>query len=154
MTPDQWFDKYGESHRHPINKAIHWFAVPSIFISIIGLLWAIPFPSFFPHFAPLNWATLTLLGVLIFYFRLSLSLGFGMLIFSTLSITLVSYYDSLRTPPTWLASLMLFITMWGFQFIGHALEGKKPAFIDDLKFLLIGPLWLMGFIFRALKIKY
>ena len=153
-TPDQWFDQYGECHRHPTNKLIHWFAVPLIFVSIIGLLWEIPLPIIFPQHALLNWSTLILIGVLLFYFRLSIRLGIGMAVFSILAVTAVAYYDQLNWSATWLASLLLFIVLWVLQFIGHAIEGKKPAFFDDVKFLLIGPLWLMGYIYRRFHIKY
>ena len=40
-TADEWFDAYGESHQNPTNKLIHWFCVPSILFSIIGLLWTV-----------------------------------------------------------------------------------------------------------------
>ncbi|MEE3195176.1 MAG: Mpo1-like protein, partial [Candidatus Poribacteria bacterium] len=39
------------------------------------------------------------------------------------------------------------------QFIGHFIEGKRPSFSKDLQFLLIGPAWLMSFIFSKLKVK-
>ena len=154
MTPDQWFTAYSKCHQHPINKIIHCFAVPLIFISIAGLLWDIPRPSFFEFVPLLNWASVSLIFVMLFYFRLSVSLGIGMLIFSVLTLLLIALFDSLQIGPTWLASLILFGIMWVFQFIGHAIEGQKPAFFDDLKFLLIGPLWLLGFIYRRLGVPY
>jgi uncharacterized membrane protein YGL010W len=35
----------------------------------------------------------------------------------------------------------MFTTGWGFQFVGHLFEGKKPAFIDDRRNLLVGLIW-------------
>jgi uncharacterized membrane protein YGL010W len=32
---------------------------------------------------------------------------------------------------------------WIGQFYGHKIEGKKPSFLKDLEFLLIGPLWVI-----------
>ena len=52
------------------------------------------------------------------------------------------------------ASLIVFGLAWVGQFIGHGIEGKKPSFLHDLQFLLIGPAWLMGFIYRRLGIVY
>jgi uncharacterized membrane protein YGL010W len=50
----------------------------------------------------------------------------------------------LETLP-WLAwSLGIFIVGWAAQFIGHYYEGKKPAFVDDLRGLLIGPMFVVG----------
>lgn len=51
-------------------------------------------------------------------------------------------------------SIFLFVAAWIGQFIGHAIEGKKPSFLQDLQFLLIGPAWLLHFVFEKYKIKY
>ena len=49
--------------------------------------------------------------------------------------------------------ILIFIVAWIGQFIGHKIEGKKPAFFKDLQFLLIGPLWLLSYIYNKLNIK-
>ncbi len=51
-------------------------------------------------------------------------------------------------------SLGIFIISWVFQFIGHAIEGKKPSFFQDIQYLLIGPLWVIAFLFRRFNITY
>ena len=43
---------------------------------------------------------------------------------------------------------------WIFQFIGHKIEGKKPSFFEDIQFLMIGPAWLLSFIYNRLGIRY
>ncbi len=43
----------------------------------------------------------------------------------------------------WRWALLLFVVGWGFQFIGHAIEGNQPAFFSNPIYLLIGPLWLV-----------
>jgi uncharacterized membrane protein YGL010W len=35
----------------------------------------------------------------------------------------------------------MFTVGWGFQFVGHIFEGKKPSFVDDKRNLLVGLLW-------------
>ena len=35
----------------------------------------------------------------------------------------------------------MFTVGWGFQFVGHYFEGKKPSFVDDRRQLLVGVLW-------------
>ncbi len=55
---------------------------------------------------------------------------------------------------SWMVYLSVFIVTWIFQFLGHKIEGKKPAFIKDLQFLLIGPIWLLGFILKKAGIRY
>jgi len=57
-------------------------------------------------------------------------------------------------PALWLVCLVIFVLAWVGQFIGHKIEGKKPSFLDDLKFLLIGPIWLLHFILKKIGIKY
>ena len=56
--------------------------------------------------------------------------------------------------PLWETSLVIFIVAWIGQFIGHALEGRRPSFFKDLQFLLIGPLWLLAAAYRRLSVPY
>jgi uncharacterized membrane protein YGL010W len=55
---------------------------------------------------------------------------------------------------SWMVYFSVFIITWIFQFIGHTIEGQKPSFLKDLQFLLIGPIWLLGFILKKIGIKY
>jgi uncharacterized membrane protein YGL010W len=50
--------------------------------------------------------------------------------------------------------LLIFILAWVGQFIGHKIEGMKPSFFQDLQFLLVGPMWLMHFVFKKLGLRY
>lgn len=54
----------------------------------------------------------------------------------------------------WKQCLVIFVVAWIVQFIGHEIEGKKPSFLKDLQFLMIGPLWLLSFIYKKIGIKY
>jgi uncharacterized membrane protein YGL010W len=56
--------------------------------------------------------------------------------------------------PLWLVSAIVFVVAWIGQFYGHKVEGKKPSFLKDIQFLLIGPAWLLHFIYRRLGIPY
>ena len=47
------------------------------------------------------------------------------------------------------ALVAVFAVTWVAQFIGHAIEGKKPSFFEDVQFLLIGPIWLLADVYRA-----
>ncbi|CAM5223440.1 Mpo1 family 2-hydroxy fatty acid dioxygenase [Alishewanella longhuensis] len=153
-SAEQWFSEYAVSHQHPTNKLIHWFAVPTIYATVIGLLWQIPMP--FSGFAEqgINWALLLLVPALLFYFLLSFSLGLGMTIFSAAVVTLMRALEQQSVIEIWLLSLLIFVVMWVLQFLGHKIEGKKPSFFQDLAFLLIGPAWLLGFILTRLRIRY
>ncbi|MFT6815894.1 MAG: YGL010W-like membrane protein [Sphingobacteriales bacterium] len=151
---EELLNKYGESHQNKLNKAIHWICVPAIVFSLLGLLWAIPVPAIFSEFSLyLNWATLFMACVMVYYLRLSVVLAllmFGISILAMIGLNGLSNYET----PIWQISLVIFVIAWVAQFIGHKIEGKKPSFIDDLKFLLIGPLWLLSFVLKSLKIPY
>ena len=136
---DQWFDEYGESHRNPINKLVHWICVPLITFSVLGILWAL-------H--PVAAATVVGLA-LAFYVLLSWQLALVMALQSLLMLWVLSLMPWVFWP-----SVAIFVLAWIGQFIGHRVEGKKPSFFKDLQFLLIGPAWLMGFVFRRLGWRY
>ena len=55
--------------------------------------------------------------------------------------------------PLWIFSVIIFVIAWTGQFIGHKIEGKKPSFIKDIQFLLIGPAWLLSFIYKKIGIQ-
>lgn len=155
---DSWFADYGQSHQNPTNKLIHWVCVPVIFFSILALLASIPadylkdlFPVSYRPYA--HWGTVLVALGLLFYLRLSLGMALGVLAFSALCLEGIVQLD--QAPwPLWSVALLLFVVAWIGQFIGHNIEGKKPSFLKDLQFLLIGPAWLLGFIYRKLGIPY
>lgn len=146
-----WLNEYGESHQNATNKLIHWICVPLIMFSIVGLIGQIPFPFHAP--AWLNWATISILFVLLFYLRLSFPIFLGFVLIAYLLLW-GNYVLDQRTEHTALILVVVFVLAWIGQFIGHKIEGKKPSFFKDLQFLLIGPAWLLSFIYRSLGIKY
>ena len=91
--------------------------------------------------------------LLIFYFLISPPLTFGMLMVSIAMLWALQIFSGLSTP-LWLVSVVIFVVSWIGQFIGHQYEGKSPSFFKDVQFLLIGPLWLLSFIYRKLGIPY
>lgn len=152
-TAQEWFSEYGESHQNTVNKAIHFVAVPVIYATVIGLLWSIPQPQWMAEINWLNWAVLGLVPTLLFYMAISLPLALGMAALSIVCLFICSAMERLGHP-VWLIALVLFAFMWVLQFVGHYIEGKKPSFFKDLQFLMIGPMWILGFVYRKLGIKY
>ncbi|HBQ16650.1 MAG TPA: hypothetical protein DEF51_37785 [Myxococcales bacterium] len=154
---DHLLARYGESHQNDTNERIHWICVPVIVWTVIALLWSIPTPDAFSALPLLNWATLTLAGALAYYVYLSPPLAAGLAVFSATSVALIVGYESTAlasTLPLWGLALSLFVLAWIGQFVGHQIEGKKPSFLDDLTFLLIGPAWLLHFVYRKLGVAY
>jgi uncharacterized membrane protein YGL010W len=154
---DSLLSEYGESHQNSTNKMIHWICVPAIFFSIMGLIWSIPSGFLQNNIAAspyANWATFALVLVLAYYISLSFSLTLGMAIFSIICLFLANRIEMLGIAPLWQISLAIFVIAWIGQFYGHKVEGKKPSFLKDIQFLMIGPAWLMHFIYKKLGIPY
>jgi uncharacterized membrane protein YGL010W len=153
-TVQQWLDVYSESHRHPVNKIIHWICIPLIIFSLLGLLWYVPFPmSDGITTVTLNGATVFILAAVLYYFFLTWQLAIGMVFYSLIMYIILDRVDGLSTP-LWLISIIIFILAWAGQFVGHYIEGRRPSFFTDIQFLLIGPLWLMAAVYRKLRLPY
>ncbi|QNL20782.1 DUF962 domain-containing protein [Hyphobacterium sp. CCMP332] len=158
-TIDRLLEEYGSSHQNPTNKLIHWICVPAITFSLLGLLWSIPsdfiqgfFPSAFQKYV--NFASLFIIFALLYYFRLSIALAIGMIIISYALLWSCYAIDKYLELPLWQFSIIVFVLAWVGQFFGHNIEGKKPSFLKDVQFLLIGPIWLLHFIYKKTGIPY
>ena len=127
-TINEWLNEYSESHQNQTNKTIHWVCVPAILFSIMGIL---------AHFSALLTALLLVL-TFIFYARLDLVLAVAMA-----ALLLVMAWLIFILPVGTGFYIAVFVLAWIGQFYGHKIEGKKPSFLKDLQFLLIGPLWCM-----------
>jgi uncharacterized membrane protein YGL010W len=152
-TVNQWLNEYGESHQNNTNKSIHWVCVPAIFFSIVGLLYSIKLPWTINDIA-INVAMIVLLLTTLYYLRLSLPLGIGMFLFGILCLLLCFLIEKYISVPLWMISVIIFVIAWIGQFYGHNIEGKKPSFLKDIQFLLIGPMWLMSFIYKKWGINF
>ncbi|MDJ0926194.1 MAG: DUF962 domain-containing protein [Gammaproteobacteria bacterium] len=149
-----WLAEYAKDHQHPVNQTLHKICVPLIVLSLIGLMWSIPVPAEFTKISPaLNWATAFLFASMVYYLIMSIPLAIGMIPLVLLVVVIVNWMDSLSWP-LWASSLVIFVLAWAGQFIGHAVEGKRPAFFRDLQFLMIGPLWILAGVYRRLGIPY
>ena len=159
MTMQQWFDAYGESHQNPTNKAVHWICVPVIFYSLIGLLSLIPLGDLTSGLGAglqpyIHIGTLIIALGLLFFLRLSVSIALGMLVVSSVVLYGVKLVNLHFTESAGWIYLAIFVLAWIGQFIGHKIEGQKPSFLKDIQFLLIGPAWLLHFIYRKVGIPY
>lgn len=153
-TVEDWLADYGSSHENAANKALHWICVPLIVLAVLGLLWSLPVPAALARRAPsLHWSTLVIVAGLGYYALLSVRLALGMLLPLALVVVALQRLAALATP-LWQTCLGIFVLAWIGQFIGHAIEGRRPSFFKDLQFLLIGPLWLLSFVFRRLGLRY
>jgi uncharacterized membrane protein YGL010W len=137
---DSLFARYGESHRNPANKAIHWICVPLITWSVVAALWA---------WSPMA-AYVGIALALAFYAWLSPSIAVGMLVVLALMVLPLPHLGA----NVLAVAAGVFVLAWAGQFVGHMIEGRKPSFLEDVKFLLVGPAWLLGFVYRRAGIRY
>ncbi len=146
-TLDDWFDGYDNDHRHPVNRTIHWVCVPLILWSVIALLWTLPVPSMIGRNG--LWAAVLMFFAFNFYWRLSRRMGLAMLVVLVLFGGLAALlYRPLGAVPLAILAGIVFVAAWLGQFIGHAIEGRRPAFFTNPGYLLIGPAWLLSKLLR------
>jgi uncharacterized membrane protein YGL010W len=90
----------------------------------------------------------------VYYYRLSIRLGTGILLFLMFLLWLTVIVEAFAPWPLWQIAVAVFVIAWLGQFIGHVFEGKRPSFFKDLQFLLIGPAWLLSFVYKQLGLSY
>lgn len=154
-TVNELLDEYGDSHQNKTNKLIHWICVPAIVWTVVALLWSIPFPlDVGSGIVKLNWAVVALVLAQIYYFKLSRRLGMGLLLYNLAMLWLTAVIEQVSPWPLWQVAVVVFVLAWIGQFIGHIYEGKRPSFFKDLQFLLIGPAWLLSWVYKRLGLEY
>lgn len=133
--------RYAESHCNPVNELIHCICVPAIMLALLGLVWA----------ASPVLAVLLAVAALVYYLTLSPAFAAGMLLMALVMLLVLARLPAASLLPV---SAGIFVVAWIGQFIGHRIEGKKPSFFEDVRFLLIGPLFVLGLLYRRLHIRY
>lgn len=136
---DRLIGQYAESHRHPVNLVIHWICVPIIVWCVLAFAFALH-----PYVAYAGGAI-----ALAYYLSLSIPLAICMAVLSAAAL-----YTMPLVPHPAIVAAVLFVITWVLQFYGHHVEGKKPSFLDDLRFLMVGPIFLLAKAFRRAGLKY
>jgi len=143
---EEQLSTYKSVHLNKTNLKTHFVGVPLIVWAI--MVWmslaALPLTDSFN----VTLAMVAFFLTLVYYFLLNFSLGIGQLVF--LAPTLYSAHLVSQMPNAGWIAAAAFIIGWLFQFVGHYYEKAKPAFVDDLNQLLIGPLFLMSELFIGL----
>lgn len=149
----EWFGSYSADHRNPTNRAIHWVCVPLILWCVVALLWLVPVPPSFGR--PGLWAATAMFLAYLFYMRLSRVIGFAMAaVFIACGVLCEILYRALGPSHLLWLAVAVFVLAWIGQFVGHLIEGRRPSFLTDLAYLLIGPAWLAGKLLRRFGVAY
>ena len=151
---DGWLHHYEETHRDLTNPAIYWAAVPMVVLGTVGLLWTLPIPAEFFEISPLlNWATAFLMATVVYYFIISVSLAIGMLPF-IIGVAAINMWLAASEFSHLYVSLGLLtagiIGLW----LGHRNENGLRAVLQDLQFMMIGPVWLLSVLYRRIGIPF
>lgn len=146
-------DEYAESHRHPVNVLVHWICVPVIFFCVVGFLGLVPGIPLW-NAGVLRPDILVIAAVSVYYLRRSLTLWAGVSLFAAICLWISRWTVQQAPEQAWIVFTALFVLAWTGQFIGHRIEGRKPSFLKDVQFLLIGPAWLLVKVYRRMGIRY
>ena len=133
--------QYADYHRDPRNIHTHFVGVPMIMFAVVVLLSR---PAWMVGELPLSPALFAALAACLFYFRLDARFGVAMAALLAAMLA-VAQWLAAQTLTVWLgAGVGLFVVGWVIQFVGHYYEGRKPAFVDDLVGLIVGPLFVVA----------
>ena len=140
---------YKSVHLNKKNVYTHFIGIPAIIWSLMVLLSLLELPvALGDSDHSLTFAMLFFSGVIIYYFMLHISLAIGQVVF-IIPMFYSAHLVAQMPNAVWIA-IIVFVVGWIFQFIGHHYEKAKPAFVDDLNQLLIGPFFLMAEVFFML----
>ena len=142
--------QYAAYHRDRRNIATHFIGIPMIVLAVQVLLSR---PVLADIGVPVTPALLLTLATCIYYLRLDRPLGLLMALLMAAGLAM-AWPLSAQSTALWLWSgVGLFVVGWVIQFVGHLWEGRKPAFVDDLVGLVIGPLFVVAEVVFALGMR-
>jgi len=150
---EDWTKEFGHRHQNRMNQVLHQIFVPLLTLSVLGILWCIPTPEFFSFIPYLNWATVTCSIGLLFWLAMDLKMAFGVLVQTIVMIWIISKVDNNPNVPLLFVSLFLMAISWGFQMVGHIIEGTHLTLEKNIKFMLIAPIWVLRKLIEGDKIS-
>ncbi|MBX7152502.1 DUF962 domain-containing protein [bacterium] len=141
---------YSAYHRDARNKATHFVGVPMLIFSFL-------IPMGWLRFHIVEWditlATIFAVSVLLYYYALDMVLALAM----TVLVGFIYYFADKVSQMEMMTSLIVFISTfvagWVIQLIGHAIEGRRPALVDNLFQIFVAPIFLMAEVFFAIGLK-
>ena len=133
--------QYAQYHRDRRNIATHFVGIPLIVFGLSVLLARPEVPAAGFSLTPI--VVVWVLSTLWYLTRGSLALGVATSLVNAVLAALAIHVSDGASTATWLAAgVGAFFVGWVFQFVGHWYEGRKPAFVDDVVGLLVGPMFV------------
>jgi uncharacterized membrane protein YGL010W len=140
-TLNDHLSQYAAYHRDRRNIVTHFIGIPMIVLSVVVLLAR---PTFEVAGVLLSPATLAVIAATLYYLRLDLRFGAVMGVLLAACLAVAHATGALPTAHWAFIGVGLFVVGWVIQFVGHIFEGRKPAFVDDVMGLIIGPLFVVA----------
>lgn len=134
--------QYACYHRDRRNIATHLVGIPLIVLAIVTLLSR---PLLFSVGSVMvTPAFLVVVAAVVYYVMLDKGLGLLMAALLVLALWGGVQFAAMTTSAWLVWGIGMFIVGWVWQFVGHYYEGRKPAFVDDIIGLAIGPLFVVA----------
>lgn len=137
---------YSAYHRHPRNRATHFIGIPMIVLSLLVVLAWLPI-------GPVDAALAFLAAASLLYLWLDWRIAIPTVLVSALLFILAEWIAALDRVAAWSVVAALFVGGWVFQLVGHALEGRRPALLDNLFQALVAPMFLTAETMFALGLR-
>jgi uncharacterized membrane protein YGL010W len=157
---DLIIDEYDSFHQKAANRIINYICVPLIVFSVIGFIWSLPFPQLKflgVYNSYLNWASFLIAFSIYYYMKLSPVLSYIMLLLIFGLVYIITQMQlAEKTGGLVLAQVcvVIFVMANIAQFIGYRIEGKKPTFANEFKFMITAPVWLLSLVMKKFGVKY
>ena len=151
---DIWLTEFSERHDNVSNPVIFWASLMLLLVGTVGVFWSLPVPEAFTTISPfLNWGSAFLMASVIYYFIISLPLGFGMVPFIWGLGAMQAWLSGHAIPLQYASAILVGVGVTGLS-LGHYSSGGLRAVSRDVQLLMIAPLWLLSNIYRRLKIPF
>jgi uncharacterized membrane protein YGL010W len=151
-TVEEQLSNYKSVHFNKRNIISHFIGIPLIVWAVTVLLSLVTFTIALENTAITFTPAIILLTItMLYYFKLHFKLALAMLLYMAANLYLASLVSVMENA-LWIG-IATFIVGWVIQFIGHIYEKAKPAFMDDIMGLVIGPLFLMAEVYFALGLE-
>lgn len=149
---DRLFDAYSADHRDATNQLLHVLCVPAIVWSLLALVYCIPLGASLPVGSLAAALAVVAVG---YWLWLSVPLGLGSAALMALSWwSVAALHAAFGTTVLATIGAAVFIIAWVGQFIGHHIEGRRPSFLTDLVYLMVGPVWVLSKGYRKVSLGY
>lgn len=151
---DHWLKVFAARHESAESPAVYWLSLLSLLVGTVGILWSLPVPGEFLRISPImNWGSTFLMAAAVYYFIISVALGFGMVPFILALGALEAWLADQPMTPGYISSVLIGAGISGLCY-GHYAQGGFRAVLRDVQLVMIAPVWLLSNAYRRLGIPF